>query len=74
MKHDVTAKLPSYDLGNTDFGFKVRQDGEILGTLKISKGALVWVPKNATYGHRVAWKDLAALMTQAGRPERRRNP
>lgn len=59
-KVDIT-NLPSLSLGKADVEFVVTSEvkGEgVLGTLKISKGAIVWYPKKTTHGHKASWQNF----------------
>jgi hypothetical protein len=47
MAHDVMFKVPPRKLGKSDVIFVVKGDDGVLGTLKVSKGAVVW-PRNAS--------------------------
>ncbi|HPC61672.1 MAG TPA: hypothetical protein PKX23_13500 [Verrucomicrobiota bacterium] len=64
MAHSVTFTLPERDLGKADVEFRVKYDGSVLGTLKVSKGTVVWVPKDHTYGYKIGWRDFDTLMRQ----------
>lgn len=61
MAHEVTFLLPRRMLGKENIVLEVDQDGERLGTLKISKGAVVWYPGHKKYGYKMGWArfDLA---------------
>lgn len=61
MTYDVNFTVPARPLGKTDISFVVRTKDGMLGTLKISKGALVWFPKNATNGKKVGWKRFSKI-------------
>ena len=63
-RHDVTFELPRRSLGNQDAVFEVAQDGELLGTLKISKGAVVWRPAWGKRAYRVGWERFDRLMQE----------
>lgn len=65
-KHKVNFNLPSRPLASADIIFSVQEDGEKFGELRISKGALVWFPKNKQFGTRMSWKKLDALFQQNG--------
>lgn len=52
--HNVTLKAPDIEVVNKDFVFHLKRDGKKLGRLKISKGAIVFVP--AYGGVRKQWK------------------
>ena len=64
MAHNVKFSIPEKDLGRADVEFRISHGGAKVGTLKISKGALVWVPKDHTYGFKIGWKDFDALMRE----------
>lgn len=72
-EHDVTFTIPWRDLGKADVEFEVKKDGEALGKLEISKGAVVWFPRNGSYGYKMPWMKFGELMVTQGRrgPERR---
>jgi hypothetical protein len=74
MKHEVTFDIPTRDLGKTDVHFLVKVDGEPLGKLEVSKGALVWYPPNTTLGHKITWAQFAKLMQGYPKSERRKKP
>jgi hypothetical protein len=61
MAYDVNFSVPSRPLGKTDLSFVVRMGDSPLGILKISKGALVWVPTGKKTGHKVRWKKFAEI-------------
>lgn len=69
MKHDVTFSIPQRELGNADIEFKVKKDGQQFGTLKVSKGSIVWVPNNASYGYKIKWDKFDELMKGNGKHE-----
>jgi hypothetical protein len=70
--HDVSFRVPTSDLGKADIEFDVFQDGRKFGTLKISKGSIVWFPRDTTNGHRADWERFDQLMqTHIGEIERR---
>jgi hypothetical protein len=71
MKHDVQFAVPRRDLGRADVLFDVCIDGEKLGTLGVSKGSLVWYPKNNSYGHKVNWAEFDRIMRDHPRVEKR---
>jgi len=53
--HDVRFSIPERELGKADIEFKIKQNGKVLGTLRVSKGSIVWLPKGTTYGHKIGW-------------------
>ena len=69
MAHEVTFTLPERELGKADIEFKVKANGTVVGRLKVSKGTIVWVPKDKTYGYKVTWKQFDELMQERGKHE-----
>jgi hypothetical protein len=67
MAHEVSFEIPERRLGKADIEFKVRRDGAILGTLKISKGALVWAPGHKKLGYKLGWTKFDELMQRRGK-------
>jgi hypothetical protein len=55
MAHVVTFKTPSRRLGKSDVIFVVQDENGVLGTLKVSKCAVVWYPKKTNYGYKADW-------------------
>ena len=66
MSYEATIRVPDRPVGNKDIVFKVRKNGEILGRLKISKGAVVWLPGNKSKGYRMSWSAFARLAEENG--------
>lgn len=56
--HVVDFFVPDRPLERADIVFKVRSDDELLGTLAVSKGGVVWWPNNTTYGYKMNWEKL----------------
>jgi hypothetical protein len=73
-RHDVTFTLPERRLGNSDAIFTVQSDDMRLGTLKVSKGALVWCPANKKRGFYLRWDDFDRVMRRDGHREPPRRP
>jgi hypothetical protein len=71
MAHDVMFRPPHRELGKTDVDFVVSNGGGRLGTLRVSKGALVWFPKRTKKGHKVEWEMFDEYMRDRRRAERR---
>ena len=53
MSHEVTFQVTERVLGKSDIQFKVKADGEVVGELRVSKGAIVWYRKGSTSGRRM---------------------
>lgn len=71
MAHDVKFSIPERSLGQSDVEFDVWKDDVKLGTLKISKGSLVWFPFGTSVGHRIDWSKFDSLMQDQPKVERR---
>lgn len=69
MAHNVVFSIPERSLGKADIEFIIRKDRTVIGKLKVSKGLIVWVPKNTTYGYKLNWTDFAILMEENGKHE-----
>ncbi|MDE3094453.1 MAG: hypothetical protein KGK07_00445 [Chloroflexota bacterium] len=67
MAHDVTFRIPERRVGNSDIEIAVREDGDLLGTLGISKGALLWMPANKRRGFVLEWAAFDRLAREHGR-------
>jgi hypothetical protein len=66
MAHKVRFSIPERELGKADIEFSVQKDGVEFGRLRISKGAVVWLPKHFKYGYRVSWAKFDQLMRDNG--------
>ena len=69
--HDVMFNVPFRSLGKSDIEFLVKRDKEIFGTLKISKGSLVWFSKGDVKGHKMYWGQFNKLMKNKPKVEKR---
>ena len=69
--HKVTlSRVPQLELSRADVEFKVRTDDVALGTLKISRGSVVWTPaNNKKFYYELSWADFDVLMRKRGRHE-----
>ena len=57
--HEVEFMVPKRPLQKCDIEFDVRADGDGLGTLKVSRGGVVWRPRNHKYGYYSTWEKFA---------------
>lgn len=64
MAHDVEFSIPTQNLGKSDVEFVVRKDEELLGTLQVSNGSIVWFDPKTVYGHKITWSKLAMLIKE----------
>lgn len=77
MEHDLTMKVSTpITLGNTDVEIAVRVDGNLLGTLKLSKGTIDWKGKGRHSEKKLSWGQFAELISAEGiaTPKRTRTP
>ena len=72
MKHEVTFTIPPRELGRSDVEFAVEENGELLGTLKVSKGSLVWFPKHVREGYKATWANFDEMMIAGAKSVERR--
>ncbi len=71
MAHEVSFALPDRALGSAALEISVKKDGTKLGRLKASKGAVIWVPRDRTYGFKLSWTEFAELLEEHGKKEGR---
>ena len=63
MAHKITMHQPREHLLGSDVIFIVKKDGLKIGELHISKGNLMWWPKNSKIRkYRVRWSQIANLL------------
>lgn len=68
MTHDIKFRITE-----NDAEFEIGSGRSIIGTLKVSKGALVWFPKwNELGGIKIHWKDFDSLMKSKFKIARKR--
>lgn len=63
MAYNGQFTIPKRELGKADVEFIVSGDDGVIGTLKISKGSIVWFPKKTNYGRKVNWKEFHEIAT-----------
>lgn len=69
--HDVRFSIPERELGKADIEFKIKKDGKVFGTMRVSKGSIVWFPKDKSYGHKTDWGTFDEFMQTQSRYEKR---
>ncbi len=69
--HDIRFSIPDRELGKAEIEFKVKKAGKLFGTLRVSKGSIVWLPKDTTYGHKIGWNKFDEVMRDQKRSEKR---
>ena len=66
MAHYVKFAVPERDLGNADIVFSAWNDDEKIGTLRISKGAIEWFPKDSKKrAKKLTWARFGRLVEQS---------
>lgn len=73
MAHDVAFSTPDRRLGKQDIVFRVRKDGALFGTLRVSKGGVDWFPANKQLGYGFNWTQIDNLFQTKG-DQRRHTP
>lgn len=71
MTHQVTFNVPDYPVSRSDIEFDIKRDGAMFGTLKVSKGGIVWRPRDNRYGYILSWDKIDCIAETGGRKERR---
>jgi len=67
MTHAVEIRrIPRLIIGNSDVIFDIKRDEEMLGSLQISKGHLVWRPANNQFGYWLNWVDFSSAAIEKG--------
>ena len=66
-KHTVTIDVPKRQVSRADVKFQVKADEKVLGTLTVSKGAVVWFPFGTKYGYKMGWTKFHRFMKEEAR-------
>jgi sporulation protein YlmC with PRC-barrel domain len=72
MSHTVSFAVPKRELGRADVKFDINTENEKIGTLAVSKGSVVWFPKDHSYGYKVGWADVDRIFTEQGSKSEKR--
>jgi hypothetical protein len=59
-------KIPTLRIGYSDVIFHVEQNEENIGSLRISKGHIVWTPANKQYSYWLDWNKFGDIMVNNG--------
>jgi len=70
MAHKVTFAVPERPLERKDIEFDVKKDALTLGTLKVSRGGLVWRRRDYKYGYFLTWTKLDEVVARHHTSER----
>lgn len=66
--HEVQIReVPSLKLGNSDMVFDIRLGNDLLGSLCVSRGRVVWRPAGNIYGYWLNWSDFGNALVNKGR-------
>ena len=66
MAYEVSFTIPERRLGKADIAYTVKRDGSMVGRLLVSKGAIVWIPRDREYGHKLNWETFDRVMQNQG--------
>ena len=67
-KHDIEISIPAATVKNKDVEVGVRSDKKPLGTVKISKGTIDWLPSPNSKTHfRLTWEQFDDMMRKNGK-------
>ncbi len=67
MQYSVhMTKIPWLEIGKSDVIFQIKQDDEKLGSLRVSKGAIVWTPVNRKNSYWLNWNDFGEIAIESG--------
>lgn len=59
-------KIPQLEIGKSDVIFHIVRDDEKLGSLRVSKGNIVWTPANMQYSYWLNWNDFNKIVMDNG--------
>ncbi|MDA8038245.1 MAG: hypothetical protein M0Z69_03625 [Actinomycetota bacterium] len=63
MATTINLIVPAIPVGNADVAFAIWQQGELLGTMKISRGGIDWYKRKAkTRTGRATWQQFKEWM------------
>ncbi len=62
MAHKVSMRQPKDSVVNRDVVFMTYKNNRKLGTLRVSRGSIDWIPSNGTVARYLSWSDFALIM------------
>lgn len=62
MAHKVSMRQPKDSVVNRDVEFMTYKNNRKLGTLRVSRGSIDWIPSNGTMARYLSWSDFALIM------------
>jgi hypothetical protein len=70
-KHEISLEIPhGITVVNRDIEVDIRENGEVLGRIHISRGSIAWRPGNGRQLRHVRWSKFADFMETEGRVRR----
>jgi hypothetical protein len=70
-KHEISLEIPhGITVVNRDIEIDVRENGELLGRIHISRGSIAWRRGNARQLQHVRWSKFADFMETKGQTRR----
>ncbi len=70
--HDISLKIPhGITVVNTDIEVTVREDGEVLGRVRISRGSIDWIPRLGRRAKTMRWRKFGDVMEERGTTRRK---
>jgi hypothetical protein len=66
--HEIILNIPhGITVMNTDIEVVVREDGEVLGRVRISRGSIDWIPRLGRRAKTLRWSKFGDVMEEHGR-------
>jgi hypothetical protein len=70
--HEIILNIPhGITVVNTDIEVVVREDGEVLGRVRISRGSIDWIPRLSRRAKTMGWRKFGDVMEELGRTRNR---
>jgi hypothetical protein len=67
-RHEISLNIPhGITVVNTDIEVVVREDGEVLGRVRISRGSIDWIPGRGRRAKTMGWRRFGDVMEEHGR-------
>jgi hypothetical protein len=66
----ILKKIPRLVIGKSDVIFDIRLGKDKLGSLRVSRGHIVWIPVNSEYGYWKNWGDFGDLLIKNGKRDK----
>ena len=66
-EHTLKEKTPEHDVGKVDVVFTVRQDSQVYGRLKISRGGVEWMQRSdSKKAFHMTWNKFDEIFSKEG--------